>query len=160
MNLSSKVAFLSYLARLNPRLWEIIHPHVAKISVGTRDVMAAMIVKAIVPGIKDARIAKELQSAGKKLFVSGSKAMSYDDDDWCPTWPHPHFEPDPVPWLTVTSGFEEVFLNPQPLPPKEQAYYGALLSVLSEAVSIKEIGTVLQKSGAQLLDANVTKEPK
>jgi hypothetical protein len=160
MSLSSKVALLSYLARLNPKLWEIVHPHVPKVSVCTREVMAAMIVKAIAPEITDAKISRELQAAGKRLFTSGSKAMNYDDDDWCPTGPHPVLGPDPVPWLSVYSGFEEFFLNPQPLPPKEQTYFGALLSVLSEAVSSKEAATVLQKSANALLNTTVAKGQK
>jgi hypothetical protein len=160
MSLSSRVAFLSYLARLNPRLWEIIHPHVPKISVGTRDVMAAMIVKAIVPEITDTKIARELQGLGKKMFTAGTKAMSYEDDDWCPTWPRPKFGPDPIPWLSIFSGMEEVMLNPQPLPPQEQTYYGGLLSVLAEAVSSKEIASALQKTAAALLDMNITKSTK
>ncbi len=66
MSLSSKTAFLSYLARLNPKLWEIIHPHVPKVSIGTRDVMAAMVIKAMVPEITDVKMAKELQAMGKR----------------------------------------------------------------------------------------------
>ena len=160
MSLSSKVAFLSYLARLNPRLWEIVHPHVPKVSVGTRDVMAAMVIKAIVPEINDVRIAKDLQGAGKRLFTTGAKGMSYEDDDWCPTRPHPHLGPDPVPWLSIYSGFDEVMLNPQPLPPKEQTYYGGLLAILAESVSSKEIGAVLQKAAGALLENNITRAKK
>jgi hypothetical protein len=157
MSLSSKTAFLSYLARLNPRLWEIIHPHVPKVSIGTRDVMASMIIKAIVPEITDAKMAKELQAMGKRLFTSGTKSMSYDDDDWCPTRPRPIPYPDPIPWTSLFSGIEDVMLNPQPLPPREQTYYGGLLSVLAEAVSQKEIATSLQRIGTALLNVKVSK---
>lgn len=157
MSLSSKTAFLAYLARLNPRLWEIIHPHVPKVSIGTRDVMAAMVIKAIVPEINDAKIAKELQAMGKRLFTAGTKAMSYEDDDWCPTRPRPMPFPDPIPWMSLFSGIEDSMLNPQPLPPREHRYYGGLLTVLSEAVSQKEIATSLQRIGTALLDGKVTK---
>ena len=161
MSLSSKTAFLSYLARLNPKLWEIIHPHVPKVSVGTRDVMAAMIVKAIVPEVQDPKIARELQGVGKRLFTAGGKAMNYDDDDWCPTRPpRPVLGPEPIPWVSIFSGIEEVMLNPQPLPPREQTYYGGLLTVLAEAVSSKEISTSLRKAGEALLDVRVTKSEK
>lgn len=157
MSLSSKTAFLSYLARLNPKLWEIIHPHVPKVSVGTRDVMAAMIVKAIVPEVQDLRVARELQAVGKRLFTAGVKAMNYEDDDWCPTRPRPVLPTDPIPWVSIFSGLEEVMLNPQPLPPREQTYYGGLLTVLAEAVSSKEISTSLRKAGEALMASHVTK---
>ena len=157
MSLSSKTAFLSYLARLNPKLWEIIHPHVPKVSIGTRQVMAAMVIKAIVPEISDVKIAKELQALGKRLFTSGIKSMNYEDDDWCPTRLRPVPFPDPIPWMSVFSGMEDVMLNPQPLPPREQTYYGGLLTILAEAVSQKEIATSLQKIGAALLDVKVQK---
>lgn len=145
------------MARLNPKLWEIIHPHVPKVSIGTRDVMAAMVIKAIVPEINDVKIAKELQAMGKRLFTTGVKSMSYEDDDWCPTRPRPVPFPDPIPWASLFGGFEEVLLNPQPLPPRDQTYYGGLLIVLSEAVAQKEIAASLQKMGSALLDVKVSK---
>jgi hypothetical protein len=116
-----------------------------------------MVIKAIVPEINDSKVSKELQAMGKRLFTAGTKSMSYDDDDWCPTRPRPIPFPDPVPWLSLFSGIEDVMLNPQPLPPREQTYYGGLLTVLAEAVSQKEISTSLQKIGAALLDVKATK---
>ena len=159
MSLSSKTAFLSYLARLNPKLWEIIHPHVPKVSIGTRDVMAAMIIKAIVPCVKDPGKSRELENIGKRLFTVGVKGMSYEDDDWCPTRPRPKLGPDPIPW-SIFSEFDEVLLNPQPLPPREQFYYGGILTLLSEAVSSKEISTALNKMGAALMGTTVPKRSK
>ncbi len=156
MSLSSKTAFLSYLARLNPKLWEIIHPHVPKISIGTRDVMAAMIVKAIIPCVKNPRAARELDGVGKRLFTAGVKGMSYEDDEWCPTRPHPKLGPEPIPW-SIFSKFDEVLLNPQPLPPREQFYYGGLLTVLSETVSSKEIAKSLNRIANTLMETNVAK---
>lgn len=157
MSLSSKTAFLSYLARLNPKLWDLIHPHVPKISVGTRDVMAAMIVKAIVPCVKDPTRSRELENVGKRLFGVGVKGMSYEDDDWCPTRPRPKLGPDPIPW-SIFSEFDDVLLNPQPLPPKEQFYYGGLLTVLSETVSSKEIAKSMNKIGEALMETTSSKK--
>lgn len=159
MGLSSKTAFLSYLARLNPKLWEIIHPHVPKFSVGTRDVMAAMIIKANIPCVKDPAKSRELGSIGKRLFAVGVKGMSYDDDDWCPTRPRPQLGPEPIPW-SIFSEFDEVLLNPQPLPPREQFYYGGLLTLLSETVSSKEIAASLNKMGAALMETTMPKKSK
>ena len=151
MNLSSRTSLLVYLAHSNPRIWEIIHPHVPKVSEGTRNIMASMLIKSIAGNIKDAGISKKLNEIGKGLFNAGSKSMSYDDDDWCPTRPRPHFGPGPSPdpWIMIFG--EEVMLNPQPLPPHEKNYYGALVSQLAEAISVKDISSQLRNIGESLM---------
>ena len=166
MNLTSRTSFLVYLAHLNPRLWEVLYPHVPVISEGTRHVMASMVIKSVTKEIKDPNIAIELQLTGKSLFESGAKSMSYDDDDWCPTLPPHHFKwPEPQPWLAninsifgphpepwrLIFGGEDVMLNPQPLPPREQTHYGALLTLLADAVSISEQADVLRNIGYSLM---------
>ncbi len=155
MNLTSKASFLAYLARYNPRLWEIVHPHEPVLSVGTRHVMVSMALKSITKEIKDPNIAKELQWASKSLFNAGVQSMSYDDDDWCPLIPRHHFDthgPSPEPWVRIFGG-EEVMLNPQPLPPKEQAYYGAILTTLADAVSFENFPDVLRNIGTSLMES-------
>jgi hypothetical protein len=166
MNLTSRTSFLVLMAHLKPEMNDAIIPYGPKISEGSRHVMASMVIKSITRQIKDPNIAKELQWVGSNLFEAGAKSMNYDDDDWCPTIPRHHFEtPDPVPWLwKIRASFEpqpepwrsilgeaEVMLNPQPLPPHELSYFGALLTLLADAVSLEKIPDVLRNIGASLM---------
>lgn len=155
MSLTSKTALLAFLARRNPQIWEIIHPHVPVISEGTRHVMAAMVIKSIAGEISNQETAVDLQETGRKLFSHGIKGMSYDDDGWCGTpWPHhiPVPVPDPDPWNWIFRGDEDM-LNPQPLPPKS-SYYGAILTLLAEAVSYRDMAGKLREIGASLIAAD------
>jgi hypothetical protein len=155
MNLTSRASFLAYLARYNPRLWELVHPHEPVLSVGTRHVIVSMAIKSIAKEIKDPNIAKELQRASKGLFDAGVQSMSYDDDDWCPVIPRHHFDangPSSEPWLRIFGG-GEVMLNPQPLPPKEHVYYGAILTTLADAVSLENFQDVLRNIGTSLMES-------
>ena len=111
--------------------------------------MASMIIKSIACEVKDAKLTQELNGLGKKLFTAGAKAMSYNDDDWCGTPPH-RFGPDPIPWVFLDPG-ALVGFNPQPDPPGIR-YYGALLVLLADAVSVKDIGTASAKAGNNLVN--------
>ena len=46
-------------------------------------------------------------------------------------------------------------LNPQPLPPHEHVYYGALLTMLADAVSVEKVGDALRNIGASLMNTSV-----
>jgi hypothetical protein len=172
MNLFSKTASLVLLARLKPEMYDALIPYSPKISEGTRNVMASMVAKAIAKEITDSAIENKLELAGKNLFRAGAESMDYEDDNWCLTpapprrIPHP-FGPSPEPWLMEEIMFgnpvpwsltEETMLNPQPMPPHEQTYYGALLTLLSDAVSVKDISENLRNIGDSLMkqdaDAN------
>jgi hypothetical protein len=151
MNLTSKTSLLVLLASFDPRLWEIVHPNVPIISQGTRHIMASMVIKSISREIKDENVVKELQHTGKRLFNAGVQAMSYEDDNWCGISYKHHFGPSPQPWSFIFDG-SEVMLNPQPLPPHEDAYYGAILTMLAKAVSHKEAAEVLHNIGSSLMN--------
>ena len=155
MNLSSKVSLLALLARRDPRIWEIIHPHVPMLSEGTRHVLASMVVKFVAKDLKDEGLAHELHGVGKQLFEQGVSAMSYEDDDWCGTpWPHhrnpDHLGPQPEPW-SVLFGLDDVMLNPQPLPPKEKTYYGALLVALADTIKTSSAAETLRNLGSSMM---------
>lgn len=169
MNLFSKTAQLVFFARLKPEIYDSLIPHSAKISEGTRNVMASMIVKAITKEVTDSTIANKLESVGKSLFKAGAESMDYGDDNWCLTpIPH-HFGPSPEPWLAKEiivgqpipwSWIEEAMLNPQPLPPHEQSYYGALITMLADAVSLDKLSENLRDIGASLMKQNTRIQEK
>ena len=152
MNLTSITSFLEYAAKLNPAIYDAIHPQGPVLSEGTRNVMASMVVKSIAKNVKDLDAAKELQWIGKSLFETGAQSMSYEDDDWCGTpYPH-HFGPH---YQSEFLNFgEEVMLNPQPLPPHEHAYYGALLVMLADAVSMEKAKGILRNVGTSLMNSS------
>jgi hypothetical protein len=167
MNITSTTSLLVFLARINPDLWEIIFPHVPRVSEGTRNVMASMIIKNIAREIDDQKVSERLHDIAKPLFDSGTKSMVYEIDDWCPTrpkpipgWPHhsldlpsQFFSPQPEPWRFSSLG-DELMLNPQPLPPKEKnSRYGALLTLLAESFSTNDVANDLREMGRYLLDA-------
>lgn len=167
MNLSSRTSFLVFLAHFNPELWEIIHPHEPLLTEGSRHVMASMVIKSIAKEVTDSNVAKELNSVGKSVFDSGVKSLSYDEY-FEPWGPHPRpnyledlikFGPSPEPWYWVFTR-EEVMLNPQPLPPHEQSYYGGLLFMLADAVSAENTAEVLRKIGTSLMKQSISANDK
>lgn len=153
MNLTSITSFLAYTARLNPAIYDAIHPQALVISEGTRHVMAAMVIKSISKQVKEPTIEKELQWMGKSLFDTGIQFMNFDDDDWCGTRVPHHFGSDQQ--LSFLNFEEEVMLNPQPLPPRVNVYYGALLTMLADAVSVEKIQDALRNVGASLMNTSV-----
>ena len=122
MNLTSRTSLLLFLAHLDPRLFEVLKPHVPMLSAGARHVMAATIINDISKEIKDAGTSKELHRVGKHLFNAGKETLDYDDE----IWDFGPFPTPPKPWYDLL-GLEEAGLNPQPLPPHEQPYYGGLM---------------------------------
>src|SRR3954464_4851413 len=131
MSLTSKTSILVFLAQLRPEMIDAILPHGPRISVAARHVMTSMIVKSISQELKDADLSKELYRAGKTLFDAGMKSISYDDDIW-------YWTPHPEPGRQIF-GEEDTMLNPQPLPPHEQAYYGAHLILLANTIFFDNI---------------------
>jgi hypothetical protein len=149
MSLTSRTSLLVFLAQLRPQISDALIPHGPKISVAGLHVMAAMIIKSISQEVKDAEMSKKLYRAGKTLFDAGTKSISYEDDVW-------YFGPQPEPWHQLF-GKEEVMLNPQPLPPHEPAYYGALLILLSNTVFFENIPEVLHTIGETLMKTSSEK---
>ena len=166
MNLTSRTSFLVFMAHLKPEMQDAINPYGPIISEGTRHVMASMIIKSVTKQIKDTNIAKELQWAGKSLFEAGAKSMSYDDDDFWPLHPKPWYRDELIQFGTqaeswfLNFGRDEVMLNPQPLPPHEQNYYGALLTLLADAVSTEKIPEVLRNIGSSLMKQSISTNEK
>jgi hypothetical protein len=155
MNLTSIASFLAYAARLNPAIYDALHPQGPVISEGTRHVMASMVIKSVAKQVNETTIKKELELLGKSLFDTGTQFMSFDNDDWCGTrLPH-HFSPHQQP--SFLNFGEEVMLNPQPLPPHEHVYYGALLTMLADAVSVEKVQHALRNIGASLMNTRVEK---
>jgi hypothetical protein len=155
MSLFSKTATLVFFARLDPRIHDALIPHTHFTEKGLH-LMASSIIKSIAQKITNVNTAEELNSAGKSLFKSGVESMDYEDDFW-PLHPKPwyrdeliQFGPSPEPWF-LNFGGQEVMLNPQPLPPHEQSYYGALLTMLADAVSLENVSENLRNIGASLL---------
>jgi hypothetical protein len=154
MNLTSVTSFLAYAARLNPAIYDAIHPQGPVLSEGTRHVMAAMVIKSVAKQVSEPTVQQELQWLGKSLFDSGVSSMSFEFDDWCGTYvPHRFGPPHPQPGF-LNFG-EEVMLNPQPLPPHEDVYFGALLTVLADAVSLEKVQDALRNIGATLMKTSV-----
>jgi hypothetical protein len=156
MNLFSKTASLLLIASLDPRVQDALIPH-THFTEKSFHMMASSVIKSIAQKVTDADTAGELNSAGKSLFQDGLESISYDDEFW--PWPNPkpnylgeiiNFGPSPEPWL-LSIGGEEVMLNPQPLPPHEQSYYGALLTMLADVVSLEDVSVNLRNIGASLM---------
>lgn len=115
----ANMTLLEILARMNPYLWEIIHPHVPVEGGGIRQLSRAAEVELNPQPIPPGR---ELAFAGAALAKAvaqgavltqaqsqgGSEFLSSVVDDWCgtrgprpwpPGWPHWAMGPgDPVPW--------------------------------------------------------------
>lgn len=151
MNLTSITSFLTYAARLNPAMYDAIYPQGPVLSEGTRNVMASMVIKYVAKRVNQESFQKELQSAGRHLFEAGTQSMSFDDDDWCGTYVPHHFGPHVQP--TFLNFGEEEMLNPQPLPPHEHVYYGALLTMLADAVSVERVQGMLRNIGASMMNS-------
>ncbi|MFC0517773.1 hypothetical protein ACFFGT_26405 [Mucilaginibacter angelicae] len=149
MNLLSQTVELVFLAHLRPEAIDALKPHVPLISESSRNVFAASVVKAIAQKVKDPHVAKELNTSGKSLFKAGIQSFDYDDEFW-PLHPKPNYVPLPGS-LFFDMGGDEVMLNPQPLPPHEQSYYGALLTMLAETISVENTSETLHDIGMSLM---------
>jgi len=149
MSLTSKTSILVFLAHLRPEMIDAIIPHGPKISLAARHVMASMLIKSISQELKDPDLSGELHRAGKILFDAGMKSISYNEDVW-------YWGPQPEPWRQIF-GQEETMLNPQPLPPHEQAYYGAHLIILANTIFFENVQEVLHTIGMALMKTSSEK---
>jgi hypothetical protein len=151
MNARRSSLFLYIIGKLKPEAWDAIHPHGPRVSVASREYMIAMAVKGFASELSDTAAAGKLAGVQKTLvkFASEKIAAGYDDDDWCPTGRVPIPIPEPNPF---GFSFEEVLLNPQPLPPKElQREIGGYLLVLSGATSLEGVAKELETIGSSLI---------
>ena len=151
MNARRSSLFAYIIGKLQPAAWDAIHPHGPRVSLASREYMIAMAVKGFASELGNRAVARKLAGVQKALvkFASERMAMDYDDDNWCPTGRVPVPIPVPGPF---GSPFEEVLLNPQPLPPKElQREIGGYLLVLSGATSLEGVARELETIGRSLI---------
>lgn len=151
MNARRSSLFLYIIGKLKPEAWDAIHPHGPKVSIASREYMIAMAVKGFASELSNRGVARKLEGVQKTLvkFAGERIAADYDDDNWCPTGKVPIPIPEPGPFGL---SFEEVLLNPQPLPPKElQREIGGYLLVLSGATSLEGVAKELETIGSSLI---------
>jgi len=151
MNDRRSSMFLYIIGKLKPQAWDAIHPHGPRVSIASREYMIAMAVKGFASELSNRAVARKLAGVQKTLvkFASEGIAADYDDDNWCPTGRVPIPIPEPGPF---GFSFEEVLLNPQPLPPKAlQREIGGYLLVLSGATSLEGVAKELETIGSSLI---------
>ena len=102
-------------------------PQGPTISLAIRHMMAASILQSISPEVKDTGISQVLHHAGKTLFDAAVRYMNYDNDAW---------------YFGSAS---------QSLPPQGQPYYGAILMLLSNAISMEHLKDILHTAGESLM---------
>jgi hypothetical protein len=136
------------LAKIRPEAWDAIIPHGPKVSVASREYLIAMALKGFSSEITNKAVSQKLAAVQRNLagFAGQQLAADFDDDNWCGTpYPGKH-GPGPVAF------FEEVMLNPQPLPPKElDREIGGYLMILSEATSRQDAAKELQSLAHSLM---------
>jgi len=145
--------FLYLVAKIRPEAWDAIIPHGPKVSRASREYMTALALKGFAAELGNRSVTEKLGGIQKTLvnFAAGQLAADYGDDDWCGT-PYPHrfpvLDPEPSPW----NSFNDVMLNPQPLPPKElQREVAGYLLLLSEATSVEAAAKDLKSLGSSML---------
>ncbi len=151
MNARRSSVFLYVIGRLKPEAWDAIHPHGPRVSIASREYAIAMAVKGFASELRDRAVARKLAGVQKALvkFAGERLAAEYEDDDWCPTGKVPIPVPQPGPF---GFSFEEVMLNPQPLPPIElPREIGGYLLMLSAATSLKGAAKELETIGSGLM---------
>jgi hypothetical protein len=151
MNARRSSLFLYIIGRLKPEAWDAIYPHGPKVSIASREYMIAMAVKGFASELGDRGVARKLAGVQKTLvkFANERIAADYDDDNWCPTGRVPIPIPGPGPF---GFSFEEVMLNPQPLPPKAlKREIGGYLLVLAGATSLQGVAKELETIGSKLI---------
>lgn len=149
MSLTSRTSMLVFLAQLRPEMFDAIIPNNPVISIGARHIMASMLIKSIAQELKDTGLSEELHRAGKILFDAGMKSISYNENIW-------FWGPQPDPWQQIF-GKADTMLNPQPLPPHEQAYYGAHLILIANTISFDNIQDVVHTIGMSLMKTSAEK---
>src|SRR3569623_519673 len=148
MNPRRSSIFLYMLAKIRPEAWDAIIPHGPRVSVASREYLIAMALKGFSSELANKAVSQRLVALQKNLVAFAGQQLSadFDDDNWCGTpYPGKH-GPGPV------VSFEEVMLNPQPLPPKDlEREIGGYLVMLSEATSQQATAKELQSLGNSLM---------
>jgi hypothetical protein len=150
MNPRRTSIFLYLIAKMRPEAWDAIIPQSPQVSVASREYLIAMALKGFSAELSNKALAQKLTGIEKSLVGFSAQQLSadFDDDNWCGTpYPGKH---GPGPLVS----FEDVMLNPQPLPPKElEREIGGYLMMLSEATSQESAARDLQSLASSLLGA-------
>ncbi len=134
-----QIAFQFYvLSKRIPGSTDGTLPMGPKYSAGTQKIIAAQIIKGISKQLKHGAFRTEMLNVGHALYTSGTNAISFDDDDFCPPFRFPWPWPWPGPW----SYGDLVSLNPQPQPP---GYYASVLRLVAASFDEKELSDSLEK---------------
>jgi len=150
MNARGTSRYLYLIAKMKPEAWDAIHPHGPKVSPASREYLIAMAIKGFATELENAAVKRRLTTVQKALvkFSAANLAADFDDDDWCPTKPRRPF-PGPRPF---EFSFDDVMLNPQPLPPRElQREIGSYLMMLSEATAQQSAAKDLAAIGKTMM---------
>ena len=151
MNPRRSSLLLYIIGRLKPEAWDAIHPHGPRVSLASREYLIAMAIKGFASELNNRAVSRKLAVLQVTLvkFAGERIVADYDGDDWCPTGKVPVPIPGPGPFGFT---FDEVMLNPQPLPPKElQREIGGYLLVLSQATSLEAVAKDLEAVGQTLI---------
>jgi|SRR6185312_9655772 len=152
MNARKTSIFLYLLAKVRPEAWDAIIPHGPKVSAASREYLIALALKGFASELADKAVTQKLGGIAKTLAGAAGSQLSadFDDDNWCGTPYPPRFGPG------VLGAIDEVLLNPQPLPPKDQQReIGGYLVMLSEATSQEAAARELQSLGNSLMGTSV-----
>jgi len=151
MNARSTSRFLYLIAKLKPEIWDAIHPHGPRVSSASREYLIAMAIKGFESELSEHTDVGKMADLQKSLvkFAGERIAADFNDDNWCGTGR----PPIPLPGLrSFGFSFDEVMLNPQPLPPKElQREIGGYLLMLAEATCVEGVAKELERIGNGLV---------
>jgi len=151
MNARSTSRFLYLIAKLKPEIWDAIHPHGPRVSSASREYLIAMAIKGFESELSEYADVGKMADLQKTLvnFAGERIAADFEDDNWCGTGRPPIPLPGP---RSFGFSFDEVMLNPQPLPPKElQREIGGYLLMLAEATSVEGVAKELGRIGNGLV---------
>jgi hypothetical protein len=143
-----------FIAHLNPRAWEMVHPHGPfAFSNAHVDLMVADVVKNVSAVVADKTIGREIRALSKEMAQSAGSAIaaSWEDGDICPPWPWPWpgprpwfdlAEPEPIPWAPIVSA--------------EQIELAHILAHLSGLTTSKDYNAALKSAATQIARGAVT----
>lgn len=151
VGIKSKIQFL---ARLNPKIWDVIPKRPFPFSNAHMELMVADAVKNASALVADKKIGKELRAFSRSMAESAGTSIvaSWEPgDDICPPWPWPW--PGPWPWLGDAEG-----PHPDPWKPvaaAEQIELAHALTQLAGLTSSKEFNGQLKSFATQIAGSAV-----
>jgi len=141
---------LRFPANINPEIWDVIRQIGTRVSEGTRQVKAAMVIKALAMEIKIAETRLKLNEVGESLFADGVMAMSYKEDLWYCGTPYVHSPiPQPRPGFNnhangpLEERFKEYLTEVMDL--SRPDYYSKVLYALANVIKQEELSDRIRK---------------